>query len=172
MTMGSDPKPARPHRPLVEVIGLKCHFDVSAPLLNRLIEGKPRQTVRAVDGISFRIDRGKTYALVGESGCGKSTVAHLVVGLHPPTAGRVEFDGTHFTAEADRSVRAGFRRRMSMIFQDPYASLNPRWRVAKIVGEPIRAFGLLEGRRVIEQRVAQLLVSVGLSAEDGIKFPA
>ena len=169
--MGSDNRPADTARPLVEVVGLKCHFDVSAPLLNRLIEGKPRQTVRAVDGIDFQIAGGRTFALVGESGCGKSTVAHLVVGLHPPSAGRVMFDGTDFTALSDRKTQAGLRRRISMIFQDPYASLNPRWRVAKIVGEPIRAFGLIAGGDAIERRVAELLESVGLSAEDGDKYP-
>jgi peptide/nickel transport system ATP-binding protein len=149
--------------PLVVVEGLKRHFDVSPSLLTRLLEGKPRQSVKAVDGIDFAIRRGETYALVGESGCGKSTVAHLVVGLQPPTAGRVTFDGDTFTAATDRATQAGMRRRLAMIFQDPYASLNPRWRVSKIISEPIRAFGLLNGSAAIADRVAELLVEVGLS---------
>jgi peptide/nickel transport system ATP-binding protein len=157
--------------PLVVVEGLKRHFDVSPPLLTRLLEGKPRQSVKAVDGIDFAIRRGETYALVGESGCGKSTVAHLVVGLQPPTAGRVTFDGDTFTAATDRATQAGMRRRLAMIFQDPYASLNPRWRVSKIISEPIRAFGLLNGSAAIADRVAELLVEVGLSDQAGNKFP-
>jgi peptide/nickel transport system ATP-binding protein len=157
--------------PLVVVEGLKRHFDVSPSLLTRLLEGKPRQSVKAVDGIDFAIRRGETYALVGESGCGKSTVAHLVVGLQPPTAGRVTFDGDTFTAATDRATQAGMRRRLAMIFQDPYASLNPRWRVSKIISEPIRAFGLLNGSAAIADRVAELLVEVGLSDQAGNKFP-
>jgi peptide/nickel transport system ATP-binding protein len=157
--------------PLVVVEGLKRYFDVSPSLLTRLLEGKPRQSVKAVDGIDFAIRRGETYALVGESGCGKSTVAHLVVGLQPPTAGRVTFDGDTFTAATDRATQAGMRRRLAMIFQDPYASLNPRWRVSKIISEPIRAFGLLNGSAAIADRVAELLVEVGLSAQAGNKFP-
>ncbi len=157
--------------PLVRIEGLKRHFDVSPPLLTRLLERKPRQSVKAVDGIDFVIQKGETYALVGESGCGKSTVAHLVVGLQPPTAGQVTFDGKVLTAGVDGSVQAMMRRRIAMIFQDPYASLNPRWRVSRIISEPIRAFGLLNGRAAIVDRVEQLLVEVGLSAKDGRKFP-
>jgi len=123
-------------------------FDVSLPWLNRVIEREPRRRLRAVDEVSFEVARGETLALVGESGCGKSTLARLVVGLYPPTAGRVEFRG----------------RRMQMIFQDPYASLNPRWRVKRIIGEPIR---LLQ----TAARVEEVLVQVGLSPQDGEKYP-
>jgi peptide/nickel transport system ATP-binding protein len=166
--------------PLVEVHDLTKTFDVSAPWLNRVVERKPRQFVHAVDGVSFSIQRGKTLALVGESGCGKSTVARLLVGLYAPTRGRVEFDGTD-TAAAFRSSEAlALRRRMQMIFQDPYASLNPRWKIADIVGEPLKEHGLLNpvkgvsagtGKADMKARVVELLQSVGLAAADVEKFP-
>ena len=114
-------------------------FDVSAPWLNRVIERQPRQLLRAVDGVSFDIERGQTLALVGESGCGKSTVARLLVGLYEPTRGavRVRRDKTR-TPRSRRPEGRKLRRRIQMIFQDPYASLNPRWRVEDIVAEPLR----------------------------------
>jgi peptide/nickel transport system ATP-binding protein len=152
-------------------IGLKRYFDVSKPLLNRLLERKPRMILKAVSGVDFEIKRGETYALVGESGCGKSTVANLVVGLHAPTQGKIEFDGTDMTAADNRAEIKRLRRRIAMIFQDPYASLNPRWRVEAIVSEPIRAFGLLEGAKAISERTGDLLTQVGLSAADGEKYP-
>jgi len=156
---------------LVEVNDLSKRFEVSAPWLNRVIERKPRQFVHAVDGVSFAIERGKTLALVGESGCGKSTVARLLVGLYQPSAGSLRFDG-----QDTRAVLAGgeanvMRRRMQMIFQDPYASLNPRWKVADIVAEPLREHGLLKDAGEVRQRVAELLASVGLAAADADKFP-
>jgi peptide/nickel transport system ATP-binding protein len=158
---------------LVQVKDLARTFDVSAPWLNRVIERKPRQWVHAVDGVSFAIERGRTLALVGESGCGKSTVARMLVGLHAPTRGQVIFDGQDTQAAyAGRDARA-LRRRMQMIFQDPYASLNPRWKVADIVAEPLVEHGLVPAgeRAVLAGRVAQLLQSVGLAAADSEKFP-
>jgi len=156
---------------LVEVRDLAKIFDVSAPWLNRVVERKPRQFVHAVDGVSFSIERGKTLALVGESGCGKSTVARLLVGLYPPTRGTVSFDGVD-TAQTLASPGAlALRRRMQMIFQDPYASLNPRWKVQDIVAEPLREHGLIANQDEQRARVAELLQSVGLSAVDGEKFP-
>jgi len=134
--------------PLLELDAVSRDFDVSRPWLNRVIEREPRRYLRAVDRVSFSVERGETLALVGESGCGKSTVARLIVGLYHPTEGRVAFAG----------------RRMQMIFQDPYASLNPRWRVRDIVAEPIRFLGT-------SQNVDQLLRQVGLSPEDGEKYP-
>ncbi len=157
--------------PLLRVTGLKRYFDVSKPLLNRLLEGKPRMILMAVSGVNFEIAKGHTFALVGESGCGKSTVANLVVGLHPPTAGTIEFDGVDVMNITNRTQMEQLRRRMAMIFQDPYASLNPRWRVSAIVSEPIRAFGLLKGARAIAERTNELLIQVGLSAADGEKYP-
>jgi peptide/nickel transport system ATP-binding protein len=160
---------------LVEVRDLAKTFDVSAPWLNRVVERKPRQFVHAVDGVSFAIQRGKTLALVGESGCGKSTVARLLVGLHAPTRGRISFDGID-TATGFRSAQARtLRKRMQMIFQDPYASLNPRWKVADIVGEPLKEHGLVgdsgDRKTELKARVSELLRSVGLAAADVEKFP-
>ena len=162
--------------PLVEVEGLAKTFDVSPPWLNRVAERKPRQFVHAVDDVAFTIGRGRTLALVGESGCGKSTVARLLVGLHAPTRGRVVFDGVD--ASGGRRP-AAIRRRMQMIFQDPYASLNPRWKVKDIVAEPLREHGFAgegaatgrDAQQRIEERVGELLGSVGLAAPDAEKFP-
>ncbi len=165
------PDQLKTNTPLLRVTGLKRYFDVSEPLLNRLLEGKSRLILKAVIGIDFKINRGQTFALVGESGCGKSTVANLVVGLYQPTAGKIEFDGIDVASLTTRAQMALLRRRMAMIFQDPYASLNPRWRVDAIVGEPIRAFGLLKGTHAISQRIGELLTQVGLSPADGEKYP-
>jgi peptide/nickel transport system ATP-binding protein len=155
---------------IVQVTDLAKVFDVSAPWLNRVIDRKPRQFVHAVDGVSFAIEKGKTLALVGESGCGKSTVARLLVGLYKPTRGDVEFDGVN-TAALDAAQTRTLRRRMNMIFQDPYASLNPRWKVLDIVAEPIREHGLITDDGEQRAKVAELLGSVGLSAGDVDKFP-
>src|SRR3990167_4675304 len=155
----------------VRLAGLKRYFDVSAPWLVRTIEGRPRQIVQAVDGIDIEIAKGETFSLVGESGCGKSTVARLVVGLYPPTDGTIEFDGNDMAARHSRSDMAALRRRMQMIFQDPYASLNPRWRVFDIIAEPIRAFGLSKGKADLQKRVEDLLRQVKLTPADGRKFP-
>jgi len=163
-------------RPLVEVTDLEKTFDVSAPWLNRVVERKPRQFVHAVDGVSFSIERGKTLALVGESGCGKSTVARLLVGLYAPTRGTVRFDGVDTSKTFKSGAAQALRRRMQMIFQDPYASLNPRWKVADIVGEPLREHGLAgtgptDSAGDLTAKVVVLLQSVGLSAADVEKFP-
>ncbi|MCK6424490.1 MAG: ATP-binding cassette domain-containing protein [Burkholderiaceae bacterium] len=157
--------------PLVEVRELVRRFDVSAPWLNRVLERRPRQFVHAVDGVSFTIGRGRTLALVGESGCGKSTVARMLVGLYPPTAGTVLFDGIDTTRSFAGPQARALRRRMQMIFQDPYASLNPRWKVLDIVGEPLREHRLVTEREALAARVGTLLQSVGLAAADAQKFP-
>jgi peptide/nickel transport system ATP-binding protein len=156
---------------LVEVRELARTFDVSAPWLNRLVERKPRQFVHAVDGVSFSIGRGRTLALVGESGCGKSTVARLLVGLYAPSRGEVHFDGQRIDSMAAGAPLRALRRRMQMIFQDPYASLNPRWRVLDIVAEPLREHGLVRGAAAQQARVGELLRSVGLAEADAQKFP-
>jgi peptide/nickel transport system ATP-binding protein len=157
------------NQPLVRLIDVGRDFDVSRPWLNRVLEGAPRQLLRAVDGVSFEVAKGETLALVGESGCGKSTVARLIVGLHELSRGRIEFDGADLAAPGTDAPE--LRRRMQMIFQDPYASLNPRWRVRDIVAEPIRVLGLAHSQDDEQQRVAKLLLQVGLAAEDGEKYP-
>ncbi len=155
---------------MLKVTGLKRYFDVSAPWLNRVIERQPRQILKAVDGIDFSIGRGETFGLVGESGCGKSTVARLIVGLYGPSDGSIELEGRDI-AGLTRKQMAPMRRRLQMIFQDPYASLNPRWRVRDIIAEPIRAFGLASGPKAIERRVGELLEFVKLNPRDGEKYP-
>ncbi len=162
------PHPRASGAPMLAVEEVAKHFDVSRPLLQRVLAGEARRTLKAVDGVSFDIPKGTTLSLVGESGCGKSTVARLVVGLYRPSRGRVVFDGMDLeTARSD----AAQRRRMQMIFQDPYASLNPRWRVRDIIAEPVRAFGLVEDPAAQRERVAELLMQVGLSPLDGEKYP-
>jgi peptide/nickel transport system ATP-binding protein len=157
-------------RPLVSVNSLSKVFDVSPPWLSRVLEGKPRLLLRAVDDVNFEIQRGETLALVGESGCGKSTVARLLVGLYRPSQGSVRFDG-HDLAELNGPQGMVLRRRMQMIFQDPYASLNPRWRVSDIIAEPIRVHGLINDPAAIRARVEALLGHVGLAGADAEKFP-
>jgi len=158
-------------QPLVVAHDLAKTFDVSAPWLNRVIERKPRQLLNAVDGVSFEIERGKTLALVGESGCGKSTVARLLVGLYEPTRGGLTFDGQDAHAAFKSSDAKAMRQRIQMIFQDPYASLNPRWTVDNIIGEPLKEHGLISDAEELKARVAELLQSVGLSPLDMVKYP-
>jgi peptide/nickel transport system ATP-binding protein len=134
--------------PLLKLESISRDFDVSRPWLNRVIEREPRRILRAVDRISFEISKGETLALVGESGCGKSTVARLIAGLYTPTEGRIEFRG----------------RRLQMIFQDPYASLNPRWRVRNIIAEPMQ---FLNEKKPVED----FLLQVGLSPDDAERYP-
>ena len=157
--------------PLVELVDLARSFDVSKPWLNRVLEGGERQILRAVDGVSFSIPRGQTFSLVGESGCGKSTVARCVVGLYRPSAGRVLFDGVDIASFKTRAAMKPFRRRLQMIFQDPYASLNPRWRVESIVAEPLRAHGIERDPARLRRRVGDLLRQVKLDPKDGAKYP-
>jgi peptide/nickel transport system ATP-binding protein len=156
---------------LVEVRDLTRVFDVSKPWLNRLIEGEKRTLLKAVTGVSFSIGRQETLALVGESGSGKSTVARMIVGLLPPTFGSISIDGIDMWAPATAGQRQKLRRRLQMIFQDPYASLNPRWRVDRIIADPIKAFRLAQDRAEIEHRVGELLRLVGLDPADGQKYP-
>ncbi len=158
--------------PLVKVEDLALSFDVSEPALVRLINRTSKSYVRAVDGVSFEIPRGATFSLVGESGCGKSTVARLLVGLYRPSRGSIHFEGVDLSKAAkSRKTMAPIRRRLQMIFQDPYASLNSRWRVERIIAEPMLAHGITDDPKQIEARVGELLEQVGLSAADGRKFP-
>jgi len=155
----------------VEVKNLRRIFDVSRPWLNRVLEGGHLEFLKAVDGINFDIRRGETFALVGESGSGKTTVARMVVGLLAPTSGEVIIAGVSMTDPRKLPARRRLRRRIQMIFQDPYASLNPRLRVDAIIAEPIRAFDLIQGDQNVRARVGELLGLVGLHADDGWKYP-
>jgi peptide/nickel transport system ATP-binding protein len=152
----------------LEAVSVSHVFDVSRPFLQRAFTREPRRLLRAVDDVSFAIVPGTTFALVGESGCGKSTIARLAVGLYEPSDGDILFEN-----KALSSVRAqpALRRRMNMIFQDPYASLNPRWRVSDIVAEPIRVFRLATRPTEVQARVGSLLAQVGLTVRDGEKYP-
>ena len=154
---------------LVQVEDAARWFDVSAPWLERVLSGKPRTMLRAVDGVSFTINRGETLALVGESGCGKSTIARLLVGLYPLTRGEIHIDGQSIAALKGPTGKA-LRRRLQMIFQDPYASLNPRWRVGRIITEPLKAHTTMSE---LEQsaRVDELLLQVGLDPADKQRYP-
>jgi peptide/nickel transport system ATP-binding protein len=147
--------------PALTVEGLVKIFDVSAPWLNRVVERKPRQFLHAVNDISFTVPAGGCLSIVGESGCGKSTVARLVTGLHKPSSGKLHF----------APGRSGVPLSAQMIFQDPYASLNPRWRVKNIIAEPLRELKLRDSPSEIIERVEELLRVVGLSPLDGEKFP-
>jgi peptide/nickel transport system ATP-binding protein len=164
-----------PGEALLQLADVARTFDVSPPWLNRVLERTPRVLLHAVDGVSLAIARGETLGLVGESGCGKSTVARLVVGLYAPTRGTITFDGTPIAgpgaSTAGQAERRAARRGMQMIFQDPYASLNPRWRVADIVAEPLLAVAPGTARADVDARVATLLGQVGLAAPDGRKYP-
>lgn len=146
----------------LEVVELSRWFDVSEPWLARVIGRKPRRILKAVDGVSFSVEQGSTYAIVGESGCGKSTIARLSAGLYRPTGGELNYA---------HGAGSDGRLRVQMIFQDPYASLNPRWKVKDIVAEPIRELGLRQGAAAIRERVDELLGLVGLARADGEKYP-
>ena len=156
---------------LVTADRLTCVFDVSRPWLERALAGAPRQTLTAVADLSFEISRRETFALVGESGSGKSTVARMVVGLLQPTAGEVTIDGISMSDPRLGAEREKLRRRIQMIFQDPFASLNPRWRVDRIIAEPIRAFDVASDDAEVERRVGELLQLVRLDPADGRKYP-
>jgi peptide/nickel transport system ATP-binding protein len=136
-----------------------------------MIERLPRQTVVAVADVSFEIEPRTTLALVGESGSGKSTLAKMVVGLIAPTSGKVFIAGIAMHDNAQRSAQRRLRQQIQMIFQDPYASLNPRWRARDIIAEPIRTFRLVRGRLNVITRVHELLSLVGLDPADGVKYP-
>jgi peptide/nickel transport system ATP-binding protein len=155
--------------PLLTVEHLAKRFDVSPPWLERVIEGRPRRILRAVEDVSLAIGRASTFGLVGESGSGKSTVAALITGLYRPSAGSIRFAGEDIAN--DPKARRRMLGRMQMIFQDPYASLNPRWRVGSVIAEPIRLRGRITGRRAIEARVAEALRQVGLAERDMRRYP-
>jgi peptide/nickel transport system ATP-binding protein len=150
--------------PLLVADHLVKHFPITRGLLRRTVG-----QVRAVDGVSFSIARGETVGLVGESGCGKSTVARMVMRLVEPTSGSITFAGTDLTGLGARELK-DFRRHFHMVFQDPFSSLNPRMRVAESVGEPLVAHGIATGAER-RRRVCELVELVGLSAADVDRFP-
>jgi len=154
------------NQPLVRVENLKKHFPITQGLVIKQKVG----SVRAVDGISFTIDRGETLGLVGESGCGKTTAGRTLLGLYPATSGKVTIDGTNICTAKGRVLLA-VRRKAQMIFQDPYASLNPRWTVNSIVGEPLRVHKIITNEKERSERVKELLSLVGLSGRLVNRFP-
>jgi len=153
-------------QPLVEVQGVNMWF----PIRSGLVLDRHVGDIKAVDDVSFTIERGETLGLVGESGCGKSTVGRTIIRLYDPTAGKVIFDGVDITHAAENRLR-GARRQMQMVFQDPFASLNPRHSVGRIVGEPIRVHKLATSRKEVASRVRELLVRVGLPADAASRYP-
>ncbi|MEQ9330925.1 dipeptide ABC transporter ATP-binding protein [Thalassobaculum sp.] len=164
MTEEVQPPPAVAKETVLRVQGLKKHFPVHRGILSRVVA-----QVYAVDGVSFEIRRGETLCLVGESGCGKSTVAKTVMRLLEPTAGKIELNGSDISALDESDLRER-RREMQIVFQDPYSSLNPRMSAGAIVAEPIRNFGLAEGETLAD-RIADLFRRVGLRPEAAAKYP-
>jgi oligopeptide/dipeptide ABC transporter ATP-binding protein len=154
--------------PLVEARALVKHYDSRRGLWGRLT-GNPGTLVQAANGIDLAIRRGETLGLIGESGCGKSTLGRVLLRLHEPTSGKVFFDGVEVTALDDQAMKA-MRRRMQIIFQDPYASLNPRKTVRQIVGQPLKVHGLAR-RAEVADRVAAMLENVGLKAHHMSRYP-
>ena len=152
--------------PLVIVENLKKYFPVSSGLVFKRKTG----SVRAVDGISFSISEGETLGLVGESGCGKTTAGRTILNLYPPTAGKITIDGRELDSSNKHELKE-FRRKTAMIFQDPYASLNPRWTVSAIVSEPLRVHDLFNSEKERTERVKHLLNLVGLSSRLINRFP-
>ena len=150
---------------LVQLENLKVYF----PIKSGIVLDRHVGDIRAVDDVTLEIRRGETLGLVGESGCGKSTVGRAIVRLYEPTGGRIVFDGEDITHLGERELRP-LRRRMQMIFQDPYASLNPRHSIGRIVAEPARAHGTVR-RRDLARRAAELLRIVGLPADAASRYP-
>ncbi len=158
---------------LVQVKHLTKKFDVSDPWLTRVFNHSAKATLTAVDDVSFEIYRGEILSLVGESGCGKSTTAKLLCGLYEPSFGSITIDGIDLKTLGEKKspLAKSLRRRVNMIFQDPYASLNPRWRVRDIIAEPIRVQNLLSEETAINDRVNELMGLVKLNPQDADKYP-
>jgi len=150
--------------PLVRVEGLKLHFPITRGILRRQVGA-----VKAVDGVSFEIYRGETLGMVGESGCGKSTTGRAILKLNRPTGGKVYLDGIDLEDLKGKKLRE-IRRRMQMIFQDPYASLNPRMTIGRIIGEPLQIFNLVP-RKERKGRVQELMELVGLNPQFADRYP-
>ena len=157
--------PAPPEAPLLEVRDLVKHFPAGGSLFRR-----SPAIVRAVDGVSFRVRRGETLGLVGESGCGKTTTGRLILQLDRPTRGTVLFEGRDLATLSEAELRP-LRRRLQVIFQDPYSSLNPRMTVRQIVAEPIAVHGIVSDRAAQAERVRELLGHVGLLPQHAQRYP-
>jgi len=157
-------QPGVPAAPIVEVDGLAVHFPIATGMFRR-----QRGSVRAVDGVDLVVNKGETLGLVGESGSGKTTLGRAILQLYKPTAGRVSFDGIDLTGLTSEAMRR-MRRRVQMIFQDPYASLNPRMTVGRLIGEPLKVHALARGSGV-DKRVRELLHLVGLSPQVVNRYP-
>lgn len=153
-------------RPLVQVDSLVKHF----PVTQGLVIERQIGSVKAVDGISFRIARGETLGMVGESGCGKTTAGRTILGLYPPTSGSIQINQIEVKGIKGPDLKR-LRREAQMIFQDPYASLNPRWTVSAIIGEPLRVHKLIPGEKERSDRVKELMILVGLSPRLVNRFP-
>jgi oligopeptide transport system ATP-binding protein len=162
----AQPTPSQATPALVDVQQLKKHFPIRQGLIIERVTG----SVKAVDGISFSIQRGETLGLVGESGCGKTTAGRTILGLYPVTAGKVIISGIP-VGNANKEQMKSLRRKAQMIFQDPYASLNPRWTVSAIIGEPLRVHNLLPDSKSRDERVHELMLRVGLSPRLINRFP-
>jgi oligopeptide transport system ATP-binding protein len=156
----------KPTQVLVQVQGLKKYFPITRGVLIQRQVG----AVRAVDDISFDIYKGETLGLVGESGCGKTTTGRTMLQLYRPTAGKVLYNGVDLAQTKGRELRL-YRRRIQMIFQDPYASLNPRWTVARIIGEPLQVHRIVHSRKDREQTVEKLMDLVGLNNCQMNRYP-
>jgi oligopeptide/dipeptide ABC transporter ATP-binding protein len=154
--------------PILELDGVVKRYPIARPMAT-LLAFKPRQTLTAVNEVSFAIDAGEIFGLVGESGCGKSTLGRLIVGLGGPDEGRIRFRGRDMDLGGGRERRA-LRRQIQMVFQDPYASLNPRMTIGQALAEPLRVHGVVASREIAAE-VERLLAQVGLSADYALRYP-
>lgn len=151
-------------KPLLDVKGLKTYFDITGGFLSRATA-----RVHAVEDVSFELGRGETLALVGESGCGKSTTGRTILGLETPSAGSIKYDGDELVGLGTEQLKP-YRRRMQMIFQDPYSSLNPRMTAGSSIGEPMRVHQVVD-KSEVQDRVVDLLLKVGLGPEHYGRYP-